>query len=123
MQELYRIPPPLIYDSYAAYSYIPDFDPHEYLAQITTAKEYELISRIINAESGWKVNIKNATSSASGLGQFIDGTFESQCVVLRGLATSMSQKNDPKIQIDCMVSMIRDGGLSHWDASRHIWGI
>ncbi len=79
------------------------------------------MDRIVVAESGWKPDIKNKVSTASGLFQFLDGTFKSYCIEKYGLAESMDQKNDPYIQIDCAVRMIRAGGVGHWDASKHSW--
>lgn len=94
--------------------------PEEYLRE-KTSSSFDLFNRIVIAESGWKPDIKNKKSSASGLFQFIDGTFKSQCIEKYKFTNSMSQKNDPYVQIDCAVQMIRDGGLSHWNASKHIW--
>ena len=93
-----------------------------YLKSLTTQEEYALANAIIVAESGWKASIKNKTSSASGLAQYIDGTFQSQCINLRHLAVDMTQKNDPYIQMNCLVLMLRDGGKSHWNASINGWG-
>lgn len=88
------------------------------------------MNRIVIAESGWQPEIKNASSSASGLFQFLDSTFKRYCIGGTDdkgqdygyhLTDSMANKNNPYIQTDCAVLMIRDGGLSHWDASRHLW--
>ena len=124
VSELPQLPSSAIKESHVEYVYTPTiFDPKEYLAQVTTQKEEEFISRIINAESGWHINAKNKSSSASGLAQFIDGTFLSQCVNKYHLAKDLRMKNDPRVQIDCIVRMIRDGGASHWNASKHIWSV
>ena len=82
---------------------------------------FELINRIVIAESGWKPEAKNSHSTASGLGQFLDSTFKSQCINKYKLTEDMRQKNDPYTQLDCMVKMIKDGGVSHWAASQHNW--
>lgn len=39
--------------------------------------DYATIYRLINYESGWNPNAQNPNSSASGLGQFLDSTWES----------------------------------------------
>lgn len=94
--------------------------PKEYLKE-QAGDLFELMNRIVIAESGWKPDIKNKKSSASGLFQFIDGTFRSQCIEKYEFAESMADKNDPYIQIDCALAMIKDGGLSHWNASKALW--
>jgi len=82
---------------------------------------FDLEYRIIMAESGFQPEAKNKSSSASGLAQFINGTFQSQCINKYHFATSMVQKNDPYVQLNCLDAMIRDGGQSHWNASRVNW--
>jgi hypothetical protein len=42
-------------------------------------KEYIEMWRVINIESAWKPNAKNAHSTAKGLGQFINKTWEHYC--------------------------------------------
>jgi len=76
---------------------------------------------IIQAESSFNPNAKNASSTASGLAQFINGTFKWACISIYGLTHSMEYKNDPHIQIECLTLMLRDKRDSHWDASSHVW--
>jgi len=76
---------------------------------------------IAKAESELAINAQNASSTASGLFQFINGTYEWYCVKGFNLADSMASKNDPFVQIECAVRMLADGGESHWDESRHVW--
>lgn len=82
----------------------------------------ELVDEVIIAESGYQKDAKNPASTASGLGQFLNGTFDAYCIKRFGFAESMEQKNDPYIQLRCMTKMILDGGIGHWKASEHIWG-
>ena len=96
--------------------------PKEYLKE-QAGDLFELMNRIVIAESGWKPDIKNKHSSASGLFQFVNATFKSYCIDKYEFAESMKQKNDPYIQIDCAVAMIKDGGLSHWSESKKNWFI
>lgn len=77
---------------------------------------------IAKAESGLVTNAKNSGSSASGLFQFINGTYMAFCVKGFNLADSMASKNDPYIQIECAVRMLADGGERHWSESEHVWG-
>jgi len=76
---------------------------------------------VAKAESDFRPNVQNASSTASGIFQFINGTWKDFCLTKYELATSTSQKNDPDIQIECAVRMISEGGLNHWDASRFLW--
>jgi len=82
---------------------------------------FNIAFRIAKAESNWNPNAKNKSSSASGLFQFIDGTFRAYCINKYRLADSMAQKNNPYIQIDCAVKMLNLGLVGHWDASASVW--
>jgi soluble lytic murein transglycosylase-like protein len=74
------------------------------------------------AESRFNPNAKNASSSASGVFQFLDGTFKEYCIRRYEFATSTSQKNDPDIQIECALRMLEmPGGDRHWWPSEHAW--
>lgn len=70
---------------------------------------------IAEAESDLDPDAKNASSTASGVYQFIDSTFLENC------SPDLSKKNDPDIQIECAVNIIADGGLKHWDDSKSEW--
>lgn|SRR3990167_4137532 len=97
--------------------------PQEYL-QCKAGPDFELLNRIVIAESGWKPDVKNPDSTASGLFQYLDSTFSLHCIDKYKLTTDLVDKNDPYIQIDCAVKMIlEDNGLGHWNASRHLWTI
>lgn len=76
---------------------------------------------IAKAESGLKPEARNSHSTASGLYQFIDGTFKAYCINKFQYAESLKQKNDPDIQIQCAVRMLSEGGESHWNASKPVW--
>lgn len=74
------------------------------------------------AESRFNPNAKNASSTASGVFQFLDGTFKEYCIRRYEFATSTAQKNDPNIQTECALRMLEmPGGDSHWDPSRSMW--
>lgn len=78
---------------------------------------------IVKAESGFDPDVRNAGSTASGLFQFLNGTFETYCVENFELADSLLSKNDPDVQIDCAITMLSTGGEHHWDASRKNWNM
>ena len=73
---------------------------------------------IIRRESrGWP-EAKNPKSTASGLFQFLDGTFQQECVDKYKMATSTDQKNNPFLQIQCATKMLEQPeGWKHWSAS------
>lgn len=77
-----------------------------------------LMARIVNCESGFKPNVKNTQSTASGIMQFLDGTYASYTKKY-GIT---APKSDPVAQVELAVRMIADGGLSHWNASKSCWG-
>ena len=76
---------------------------------------------IVQAESGFEVNAKNANSTASGIAQFLDGTFQRYCIEEYNITDSLAYKNNPKFQAECLVLMLRDGGVEHWAASKGTW--
>lgn len=78
-----------------------------------------LLVKIAECESGFRQEIKNASSSASGLFQFITSTWESQTAKY-GIE---GDKHDGYVQADLVARMIADGGVTHWSASVHCWGM
>ena len=89
---------------------------------ITKAQRYhidqELLLRIADCESGFKPDIKNSISSASGIFQFLTGTFIHYALAYD---LSIDNKNDPEIQAELAARIIANGGLKHWEASRSCW--
>lgn len=59
----------------------------------------DLIRANISAESGWNPDSKNSTSTASGLMQILDGTWDSNCVKCGYPAGEYSYKCDPRASI------------------------
>lgn len=76
---------------------------------------------IIESESNFEKDAKNPNSTASGVMQYLNSTFLNYCVKKFQLANSLAEKNDPKIQIDCAVRMLANGGAHHWEESRFAW--
>lgn len=77
---------------------------------------------IADAESNFIWNAKNPHSTASGAFQFINGTFLGFCRDKYGLAKSLEDKNNPFIQANCAVYMLKEpNGYKHWLASKQGW--
>jgi hypothetical protein len=73
---------------------------------------------IARAESNFRPHAKNPRSTATGIYQFIHGTFHAYC---KGMNVYDFVDN-----IDCFYIVLeKDGltrGLNHWNASRSVWG-
>jgi len=67
---------------------------------------YDDLVRVINCESSFNINAKNPYSTASGIAQFIDSTWEHYCE---------GDKDSPKNQLRCMGLMWSKGYQSHWE--------
>lgn len=82
----------------------------------TTSKEfnadYTLCLNIAWCESRLIPMAKNASSTASGIYQFIDSTFELYC---------KGDKLNPYDNIRCGVKLISLGKVQHWDSSYSCW--
>ena len=118
------------YPFYQIYAYnlvSTQYNEKEWIKSIIISKAREfhidenLVLRIVSAESGFQPDVKNKTSSASGIAQFLNSTFKNFCIDKYHLTETMADKNDPHIQAECMVRMIADGKISHWNASRKNW--
>lgn len=80
-----------------------------------------LAEAVAQAESNFNSDAKNASSSASGIYQFTNGTFQSMCIDKYHIANSMTEKNSYTTQTICAIKMIKDGYLGRWDASKTVW--
>ncbi len=82
----------------------------------------ELLQAIIKAESNWNPQAHNPEGSASGLAQYLDSTFRNYCITKYHFAESLEQKNNPFIQINCAVEMLKEpNGWKHWSPSIAGW--
>lgn len=75
----------------------------------------ELPLNIAWCESRFIPHAKNASSTAEGIFQFIDGTWLNNCT------DNLEDKLDAKKNIDCAVRMLSEGGEGHWTASKDCW--
>lgn len=75
--------------------------------------DYRLPMEVARAESGFNPLAKNKHSTASGVFQFIRSTWAENC------EGDVFNADD---NVRCAVRMIGEGGIRHWDASKHVWG-
>lgn len=71
------------------------------------------ITKIIQCESGWKPEAKNKGSSATGLCQFLSGTWSSTRRRM-GLPVDLDVRTDPYEMIDTCVWLYAHDGIRHW---------
>ena len=74
---------------------------------------YVLSEAIINCESGFNLYAQNPYSSAGGLWQFIDSTWETTMVEM-GLPTTTSKFEYP-VSLEAGVFLLKTGGVEHWE--------
>jgi hypothetical protein len=76
------------------------------------------IDRVAKCESGWKINAKSHISSASGLLQFIAGTWQRTRAAM-GRDAALELRFDPYENIDTAVFLWNGGrGAHHWECAR-----
>lgn len=120
---------------------LPQAERFVQIAEASTAKPVETIEQKIGrrakevgyspikaqaiawAESKFNPKAKNEISSASGVYQFLDGTFSDYCIKRYKLTDSLVHKNDPDIQIECALKILTTDskGDGHWEESRPYW--
>jgi len=72
--------------------------PRAYARRLLSEEEWACLDRLVFAESGWKPDAQNPTSSAYGLFQFLDSTWR---------AVGAKKTADPHGQIDAGLRYIR----------------
>lgn len=78
---------------------------------------------IAKAESSFVANAKNPVGTASGVYQYVNQTFKDYCIDKYHLTNTMEDKNNPAIQINCAIYMLKEPrGFEHWFASFESWG-
>lgn len=83
----------------------------EYYADLYGA-DVNLMKNIAWCESNFIEDAQNPHSTAGGVMQYLDSTFENYC---------SGDKFDADDNIRCAAKMISNGGISHWNASRGCW--
>lgn len=81
------------------------------LAQVDPA----LALAVAEAESGLDWAAHNQNSTASGLFQFINQTWLDNC------GHDLSWKDNPIMQTECALTLIKNGGIGHWKESEYVW--
>jgi hypothetical protein len=79
--------------------------------------DYKKIDRIVFCESSWDTNAQNKNSTASGLGQFLNGTWK----YFNEKRELNLDKNNPYDQLEMMTWIISQNGISHWNESKSCW--
>ena len=90
-----------------------EIEPREYLRELA-GPDFELLDRIIYCESGWKASAQNKTSSAGGLFQFLDSTWD------RYSDLGM-EKYNPYDNIRAGIALYKNEGTAPWDSSLGCW--
>ncbi len=80
-----------------------------------------LTLKIAKCESGFNPLAKNKGSTASGVFQFLDGTWKLTREQM-GLDSSVVLKLDAEENIKTAIWKIANGGLNAWNASKGCWG-
>lgn len=96
----------------------PIFIKNQTLASMSEDIEIVLLAeRIIQCESSWRADAKNPSSSAYGLGQFIDGTWD---YVQKKWGVELDRYN-PDDQMYAVVRLLKEEGTKHWKESEYCW--
>ena len=74
------------------------------------AEQYACLDGLILRESGWRPEAQNPTSTAYGLGQFLDSTWQS---------TGYEKTSDPFLQLEAMMVYIENRYVTPCAALRH----
>ena len=101
---------------------IPDPEPHSHAPALPA--DSELLDRIIGCESGGDPTARNPVSSASGILQFVDGTWRyvwtdylgSQPPTARAYQATVAE------QMRAGRALYEREGTRPWNASRSCWG-
>lgn len=80
-----------------------------------------LTFKIAKCESGYNPLAKNKSSTASGVFQFLNGTWQETRDQM-GLNSSLELKLDAEENIKTAIWKIANGGLNAWNASKGCWG-
>jgi len=83
-----------------------------YLKSITTPQEFAILDTIAFCESGYRPDAQNPHSSAGGIFQFLDSTWNKW---------GQGDKYDGYANIRAGVNLYRNQGTDPWNASKECW--
>ena len=93
-----------------------------YLIAAESEKDAKILDRLVQCESGWNLEARNKHSTATSLGQFLDGTWVWTRTAM-GRSPDLALRTDAIEHIDTLVYLwARGAGRSHWLESRPCWG-
>ena len=96
----------------------PIFIKNQTLASMSSDIDtYQLAYKIIQCESSWNPSAKNKGSSAYGLGQFINGTWD----YVQNKWNMELDRDNPEDQMYALVRLLEEEGPRHWESSRQCW--
>jgi hypothetical protein len=79
-----------------------------------------LMNNIIKCESSWNHEAKNPGSTAKGLCQFLDGTWNWALYKI-GIDSEKVDRFDWKMQLEACAWLIANEDLGHWEETRLCW--
>ena len=91
-----------------------ELTPREYLRYLTTKEEFAILDKIIICESNWNPEAKNVNSTASGLLQFLESTWNNW---------GEDDVFNPYSNIIAGVKLYRAQGTKPWESSRQCWSV
>lgn len=71
---------------------------------------------VANCESGYRWDAKNSTSTASGVFQYLKSTWANTSAGKQGISVFDADAN-----VHMAIAAIANGGIYHWNASKHCW--
>jgi len=83
-------------------------------------KDVDVLVKIATCESSLNPKATNGTSSATGLFQYLKGTWE-EAVKIRGLDWTLEDRTNIEKSTDMIMWHIERGNLSKWDESKNCW--
>ena len=78
---------------------------------------YDLAYRIIECESGWDASAQNKMSTAYGLSQFLNGTWD----YVQEKWNIKLDREDPNDQMYATIRLLKEEGWKHWASSKNCW--
>ena len=94
----------------------------EQIRKIAKERNFDdvLLTNIAFCESSYNPKATNGTSSATGLFQYLKGTWE-EAVKIRGLDWTLEDRTNIEKSTDMIMWHIERGNLSKWDESKNCW--